>query len=137
VPVTLDVPPGLEGTRYRVAAASATEVFALETQRASGLFEPASLEATVRLLAAERSSQTLTVAMFAPGTGVVIDGQELDALPSSVARTVRRGVEASQRTLADTIVRIDIPMDYVLDGHALHDLQLARPAPPLTVERRP
>jgi hypothetical protein len=135
--VTLEVPAGLGGDRYRVAAASAAEIFALETQRAAGLFEPTSLDATVRLLAGERSLQTLTVALFAPGSGVVIEGQELDALPGSVARTVRRGTESSQRTLADTVLRVDLPLGYLLDGHALHDVRIDRTASPLTVERRP
>lgn len=137
VPVTLMVPAGLPAGPYRLVAASAAELFALEAQRASGLFEPASLDATVRLLRSGRSPSTLAVALIAPGRGVVVAGQELDALPGSVARTIRRGTAADQRTLADTIVRLDTDTAWLLDGHALLDLSAGRGDKPLTVEKRP
>src|SRR5690606_29324711 len=113
LPVTLDVPAGLPAGPYRLVAASAADVFALEAQRAAGLFAPASLDGTVRLLRSERSPATLTVALFAPGRGVVVAGQELDALPGSVARTVRRGTATEQRTLADTVVRRDAAVAWI------------------------
>ncbi|MFN2371425.1 MAG: SpoIVB peptidase S55 domain-containing protein [Candidatus Krumholzibacteriia bacterium] len=137
LPVTLDVPAGLPAGPYRLVAASAADVFALEAMRAAGLFAPTSLDGTVRLLRSERSPAALTVALFAPGRGVVVAGQELDALPGSVARTVRRGTAADQRTLADTIVRHDAAVAWILEGHALLDLRAGRGDSPLTVEKRP
>ena len=137
VPVTLAIPAGLPEGTYRVVAASAAELFALEAQRAAGLFAPASLESTVRLLRSERSPATLTVALFAPGRGIVIAGQELASLPGSVARTVRRGIDPEQRTLADTLARSQTPLSWLLDGHALLDVRVGGDLSPLTVERRP
>jgi len=135
--VTLDVPAGLGDGPYRVVAASAAELFALEAQRAAGLFAPASLDGIVRLLRSERSPGTLTVALFAPGHGVVVAGQELAALPGSVARTMLRAAAPDQRTLADTVARRDAPTPWILDGHALQDVRVGREPQPLTVEKRP
>ena len=137
VPVTLAVPAGLPEGTYRLVAASAAELFALEAQRAAGLFAPESLETMVRLLRSERSAATLTVALFAPGRGIVIAGQELASLPGSVARTVRRGVDPEQRTLADALARRQTPLEWLLDGHALLDVRVGGDPTPLTVERRP
>jgi len=137
VPVTLDVPAGLEDQPYRVVAASASELFALEGQRAAGLFDPDGLEQTLRLLDSPRDPGTLTVMVFAPGRGVVVGGQELASLPGSIARTVRRGVDADNRTLADAVARKDTATGWLLEGHALQDLRAGRELTPQTVEKRP
>lgn len=137
LPVTIEVPAGLADQPYRVVAASAAELFALEAQRAAGIFEPDGFGPTVRLLDRERSPGTVSVVLFAPGSGVVVGGQELAALPGSVARTVRRGAEADQRTLADAVARTDTATSWIISGHALQDVRAGRALEPLTVERRP
>jgi hypothetical protein len=137
LPVELPLPAGLSAGRHRLIVASAAEIFALEAQRAAGRFDVPDLAATVALLAAERSQQTLVTALLVPGRNVIVRGRELTALPGSVRQTVRRGSGPERRTLADFVSRRDTATDWLLQGHAVIDLEILPPDEPLEPERRP
>ena len=135
--IDLVLPAGLAPGRHRLIIASASEFFGLEVQRAAGRFQVADLAATAKLLAEDRSSSTLTTALLVRGRNVVVRGRELDNLPGSVRRTVRRGVGNDGRTLADFVARQDLPTAWLLQGHAVLDLEVTSPDEPLEPERRP
>jgi hypothetical protein len=135
--VALKLPAGLAPGRHRLVVANAAEFFALEAQRAAGLFQVADLAATVELLAAERGPGTLTLALLVPGNNVVVRGRELTALPGSLRQTVRRSAGQEGRTLADFVARRDVPTEWLLTGHAVLDLEVTATDAPLEPERRP
>lgn len=135
VPVTL--PAVMEPGPYRVVVASAAELFSVEAQRAAGRFQGPSLDNLITLLRTERSPSDLAVALLAPGSGMVIQGAELSQLPPSVNRLLRSGNMQATPTLADYVLRHDIPTDWALGGNAVRAIQLDAPSEPLTEERRP
>jgi len=135
VPVTL--PAHLKPGPYRVVAASAAELFAVEAQRAAGRFQGPSLENLITLLRTDRSPANLALALLAPGSGMVIQGAELSQLPPSVNRLLRSGNMQATPTLADYVLRHDIPTDWALVGNAVRAVQLDPVTEPLTEERRP
>jgi hypothetical protein len=135
VPVIL--PDVMQPGPYRVVAASAAELFSVEAQRATGRFQGPSLENLITLLRTERSPADLVVALLAPGSGLVIQGAEMTQLPPSVNRLLRTGNMQATPTLADYILRQNIPTDWALAGNAVRAVQLDPPSEPLTEERRP
>jgi hypothetical protein len=137
VTVDLALPAGLEPGRHRLVIASAAEFFGLEVQRAAGRFTVPDLAATEALLVEERGATVLTTALLVRGRNVVVRGRELDALPGSVRRTVRRGVGNDGRTLADFVARDDTPLPWLLQGNAVLELEVTATAEPLDPERRP
>jgi hypothetical protein len=130
---TLDLPAQLPPGPYRLAAASAREFFALETQRAAALFRDRSLDATLALIRKERSAATLVVALIAPGGSVVVAGRELEDLPGSVVRALRPGGGGVEPALASYAVRAERDTDLALDGHAILDV-VVKPAARITPE---
>ncbi len=134
-PVTL--PNHLPAGPYRVVVTSAAELFALEAQRAAGRFQPVNLGGILDILRAERASDTLVLALLAPGEATILQGQELNNLPASIARTVRSGNMQAQRSLADYVWRSTHATDWVLSGHAVRGLRIQPADKPLTEERRP
>jgi len=134
-PVTLPVQmaPG----PYRVVVASAAELFALESRRAAGRFQPANLSGVLELLRSSRGRDTLVLAIFAPGRSMVLQGREMRNLPRSVARTVRAGNVQLKSSLADYVWRTEHATPWVLDGHAARSFRVQPSDQPLAVERRP
>jgi len=134
-PVTIParLPPG----PYRVVVASAAELFALESQRAAGRFQPESLGGILAILRTGRARDTLVLALFAPGKATILQGQELRNLPPSVARTVRAGNLQAQRSLADYVWRVEQPSAWALTGHAVRSLQIQPAMKTFPEERRP
>ncbi len=135
VPLTL--PAHLPAGSYRVAAASAADVFALEAQRAAGAMQPGSLRGLQALLARERSADRLMLAVFAPGGGVIVDGREMSSLPGSVAGLLEGGQAPSDRPLADFVLQTGVPTGWVLSGHAVRTLELLPSPQPVDEEKRP
>jgi len=135
--LSLAIPEHLAPGRYMLVVASAAELFALEAQRAAGRFQPVSLEATLDILKTERSPDTLVLAVLAPGRSMIIQGQELTALPGSVSRLLRKGNRQAVRTLADYVARAEQKTPWVLRGHAVQELRVVPAGKPITEERRP
>jgi hypothetical protein len=135
IPVTL--PAHLEPGPYRLLVASAAELFAFETQRASGRFQVANLGAIVDILRTERSRSTLVVALLAPGGNLVLPGQEMHNLPGSVANLITAGNMTVPRTLADYVARSERSGPWVLDGFAVRALRVEPATESLKEERRP
>lgn len=135
--LTLDLPVDLEPGPYRLAVASAAEIFALEAQRAPGIFPPASLDGLLEVLRSERSPGTLVAVLFAPGSGVVLQGREMNHLPGRVAKVIRGGNLDATPTLADFVARAEARTDGVLQGHAVRNITVTPAAPPAVQERRP
>lgn len=135
VPVT--IPAHLEPGPLRIVAASAAELFAFEAQRAPGRFQVVQLGDILDILRTGRSQDTLALAIMSPGRSRIVQGQELHGLPGSVSKMIETGNMQATRTLADYVLRRDLPTPWVLSGHAVRALQL-NPAPePVTEERRP
>lgn len=135
VPVIL--PDNLEPGPFRVVAASAAELFALEAQRAPDRFRTASLGAAVDILGTARSAATLAVALLAPGEAMILKGREMKNLPASVAQTLKAGNMQAGRALADYVLRTDTATPWVLQGHAVRALTLEAAPEPAKEERRP
>lgn len=131
------LPAQLAAGPYRLVVASAAELFALESQRAGGRFQPESLAGIMDILRTGRSASTLVLALFAPGQALVLQGQELANLPPSIARTVQTGNLQAQRSLADYVLRVEKATDWAVDGHAVRTLQIQPARKPVTEERRP
>ena len=137
IEVPFTVPAHLEPGPLRALAASAAELFAFEAQRAPGRFQVAQLGNILEILRTGRSGDTLALAIMAPGQSRIIQGQEMQSLPGSVSNLIETGNMQATRTLADYVLRRDLPTKWVLSGHAVRALQL-NPAPePITEERRP
>jgi len=109
VEVPVSLPAHLEPGPYRLAAASAADFFALESQRAAGRFEDPSLENLIALLRTDRSPGTLVVALLAPGSAVVVKGAELADLPPSRSQLIREGDMQATPVLADIVLRTELP----------------------------
>jgi hypothetical protein len=135
MPVVL--PANLEPGPFRVIAASAAELFAFESQRASGRFQVADLGGIIDILRTGRSGDTLALALLAPGRNVVLQGQEMHNLPGSVSHLIETGNMQAPRTLADYVLRTDRSMPWVLGGHAVRALRLESATEPIKEERRP
>jgi len=135
MPVVL--PANLEPGPFRVIAASAAELFAFESQRASGRFQVADLGGIIDILRTGRSGDTLVLAILAPGRNVVLQGQEMHNLPGSVSQLLETGNMQAPRTLADYVLRTDRSMPWMLGGHAVRALRLKPSTEPIKEERRP
>jgi hypothetical protein len=135
IPITL--PPHLPAGPYRVVVASASELFALEAQRAAGRFQPVNLSGVLDILRTGRARDSLVLALFSPGQATILQGQELGNLPASVARTVRAGNMQAQRSLADYAWRHEQIMPWALTGHAVRSLRVQPTEKPFVEERRP
>lgn len=136
--LTLTVPPGLPPGRYRLGVANASEFFALDAQRAPGLFQDDNLDATFALLAAPRSPSTLVAALVAPQGSYVAGGRELPHLPGSVRRALAEApAEAATPTSASYAARAERELGLLLQGHAIIDLDIQSPPRPAAQEMRP
>ncbi len=136
--ITLTVPEDLAPGRYKLGVASATEFFALDAQRAPGLFRDDNLDATLELLAVPRSPSTLVVALVSPDPGFVAGGRELTHLPGSVRRALADGpAHAATPTLASYAARAERELDLLLQGNAVIDLEIQSPPQPVAEEKRP
>jgi hypothetical protein len=134
----LTVPANLAPGRYRVGAASATDFFALDAQRAPGLFKDDNLDATLALLAEPRSPSTLVAALVSSDPGFVAAGRELAHLPGSVRRALETGPDdEASPTLATYAARAERELGLVLQGNAVIDLEIQSPPRPVAEEKRP
>ncbi len=140
-PETVDfaftLPAHMQAGPYRVVVTSAAELFALESQRAAGRFQPANLPAILEIVRTDRSRDQLVLALFAPGEAMILHGQEMVNLPGSVARTVRTGNMQAQRSLADYVWRMEKSTPWFLTGHAVRSLRVQPADQPVAEERRP
>jgi hypothetical protein len=135
---TLAAPADLAPGRYKLGVASATDFFALDAQRAPGLFRDDNLDATLALLAVPRSPSTLVVALVSPDAGFVAGGRELAHLPGSVRRALRDGpAQEATPTLATYAARAERELDLMLQGNAVIDLEIQSPPRPVAEEKRP
>ena len=135
--ISLALPASLEPGPYRLLVASAAELFAFESQRATGRFQVSSLEAIVDILRTERSASTLVVALLAPGGNLVLPGRELHDLPGSVSRLISAGNMQASRTLADYVARSHRPVPWALGGFAVRAVTVEAAVEPFKEERRP
>ena len=135
--IRLDVPAHLPAGTYRLVAASAAELFALEAQRAAGRFQPTDLAAMVEILRTARAQDTLVLALLAAGRGVVVQGREMSALPPRLVKLMRSANLEAAPTLADYVWRHDETTSWVLDGHAVSNLSLTPSPNPYKEVKRP
>jgi hypothetical protein len=136
--ITLTVPADLAPGRYKLGVASATDFFALDAQRAPGLFLDDNLDATLALLAVGRSPSMLVAALVSPDRGFVAGGRELAHLPGSVRRALEDGpAQAATPTLATYVVRAERELGVLLQGNAVIDLEIQSPPRPVAEEKRP
>ncbi len=135
--VTLPLPPYLPPGPYRLVAASAADLFALEIQRLGGAPPVDTLHDLVRLLRRPRSPDHLVVALVAPGGGVVVDGREMPNLPGSRMRLLESGDPTISRPLAELPARISLPLDWALHGSAVRNLTIEAGVGRYTARPRP
>jgi hypothetical protein len=136
--ITLTVPGDLAPGRYKLGVASATEFFAFDAQRAPGLFSDDNLEATLALLAVERSPSMLVAALVSPAAGFVAGGREFAHLPGSVRRALEDGLaQAATPTTATYVVRAERELDVLLQGYAVIELEIQSSPRPVAEEKRP
>jgi hypothetical protein len=135
---TLSVPTDLIPGRYKIGVASATDFFALDAQRAPGLFQDDNLDATLAVLAVPRSPSTLVAALVSPDIGFVAAGRELSHLPGSVRRALDGSpAQAATPTLATYAARAERDLDVMLQGNVVIDLEIQSPPRPVAEEKRP
>ncbi len=135
--VTLDLPPDLKPGSYRLAVASAAEMFALEAQRAPGSLQVASLNRMLEVLGTDRDASTLVVALFARGSGMMISGREMTGLPGRVSRLIASGNMEVKPVMADLATRSTHPTAWLLQGHAVRNIKVASGPETAPQERRP
>lgn len=124
IELSVVLPGHLPGGGYRVAVASAAELFALEATRVPGRFQAVDLSSILGVLREPRATDTLVLAVLAPGRGTVLPGHELTGLPLSVSRVIRAGNLEAKPALADYVYRQELSLPWVLSGHAIRKLQL-------------
>ena len=138
VELSLPIPEYLTPGRYRVVVANARDLFALEAERAAGLFRDRSLPALIDLIRRPRSASTLVAAVVALRAGVVVEGRELADLPGSVGRLLRAGRDGqSSPTRAGYAARVSQETDLFLQGHAVSELTVLPSARPTEKKERP
>lgn len=136
--VAFALPPTLPAGEYRLLAASARDVFALEAERAADLFADRSLEATWEVLARPRSAASLELVLYAPPDGLTVDGRELPALPPGVAATLAGGGSGRVGdTRAGIAAHLSLPGREALSGAAVLPLTVLPPRPTVPREERP
>lgn len=129
----LELPRSLAPGDYRLAAASARDLFTLEAQRAAGRFQDASLAAVLALLRTPRSATELAVVLLGPPDGLTVEGREFPLLPGSVASTLRGG-DGVEPVAASYAARAALETGLVLEGGAMQPLHV-RPRTRTTAER--
>lgn len=138
VELGLPIPEYLTPGRYRVVVANARDLFALEAERAAGLFRDRSLPALIDLIRRPRSASTLVAAVVELRVGVVVEGRELPDLPGSVGRLLRTGRDGqSSPTRAGYAARVSQETDLFLQGHAVSELTVLPSARPTEKKERP
>ncbi len=137
VEVELSLPANLQPGPYRLVVASASEFFALESQRAAGRFQVTSLDGALKILRLDRASDELVVALLAPGKGLMLADQEMNHLPGSVSGVLKKGNMQIQATMADFVARNSQKMPFALNGHAVRKLRVIPATTPIREERRP
>ncbi len=137
VEVELPLPANLQPGPYRLVVASASEFFALETQRAAGRFRVTSLDGALEILRLDRASDELVVALMAPGKGLMLADQEMSHLPGSVSGLLKQGNMQIKSTMADFVARHSHNMPFALSGHAVRKLRVMPASTPIREERRP
>jgi len=138
VTLSLELPAHVAPGKYRLAVANARDFFALETERAAGLFEDRTLAATLALIRTPRSAATLMAVLLGPPRSVVVAGRELTHLPGSVAHTLQAGRDGvTTPTRAAYIARTDQSTDLYLQGYVVREIQVLPPAKPIRQESRP
>jgi len=138
VTLSLELPAHVAPGKYRLAVANARDFFALETERAAGLFEDRTLAATLALIRTPRSAATLMAVLLGPPRSVVVAGRELTHLPGSVAHTLQAGRDGvTTPTRAAYIARTDQSTDLYLQGYVVREIQILPPAKPIRQESRP
>ncbi len=133
----LPLPANLEPGEYRLVVASAAEFFALDAQRAAGAFQVRSLDRLLEVLASPRDAGALTVALLAPGRGVVQGGREMPGLPPGVSRVMSKADLGASRTLADYVARSSEDTPWFLQGHVVRRLRVEDGEVAETPDRRP
>jgi hypothetical protein len=134
----LALPSYLAPGRYRLVAASARDLFALETERAAALFRDRNLAATLDLIRTPRAASTLVVALISLQGSLVVAGRELDDLPGSYVRALKpAGETTAATTRAVFVARLERETGLVLRGHAISDLVVHPPTKPSPEESRP
>jgi len=134
----LAVPDHLPPGRYRLLAANARDLFALEAERAAGRFADPSLPATLAVIRSPRSATELVLALFVPSRGVVVDGRELADLPPSVAALLqddRSGRVTGTRAGIAASLRFESGL--VLQGNVIRDITLLGLTEPIGEDSRP
>ncbi len=137
VEVVLDLPATLKEGPYRLVAASAAELFTLETTRAAGRFQVASLSGALEILRMDRSRDGLVVALLSPGNSLVIADREMNHLPGSVASVLKKGNMQIESTMADYAARSSQIVPYVLSGHSVRKLRVLAAPETVREEQRP
>ncbi len=133
----LRLPADLHPGPLRLVAASAADLFALEAQRAAGIFQVHDLSGTVDLLRAPRSADELAVVLFEPGRSLILEGKEWKALPGSMRRFLSESNSGETHSLADAVVRSARPVEWLLQGYSVLELNLLPETPARNEERRP
>lgn len=126
---TLQVPEHFpEGQAYvQISAASQTAVF--ERMRSPFRFQPNSIEKLVELVDEDYPGNRMDIRLLVADPGIVIDGEEMPALPSSVFSVISQtmGREPMGITRASVLLERHIFMDFELDGSIII---------PITIDRR-
>ena len=135
--IELSLPTDLEPGEYRLVVASAADFFSLDAQRAAGAFKVRNLDRMLEVLGSSRDAGELTVALLAPGEGVVQGGREMPGLPPGVSRVMSKADMGTSRALADYVVRQSEATPWFLQGHVVRRVRVGEDLEAAPHERRP
>ncbi|MBI4833149.1 MAG: hypothetical protein HY801_16660 [Candidatus Lindowbacteria bacterium] len=118
-----------EGQAFlQISAAPQTAFF--ERMRAPGRFQPDGVEKLVRLVDEDYPGNRLDIRLLVADPGIVVKGQEMPALPSSVFSVISQtmGKEPIGITMSSVMLEKHIPFDFEVEGSVIVPITIDRKA---------
>jgi hypothetical protein len=119
-----------EGQAYvQISAAPQTEAF--ERMRSPYHFQPTSAAKLVELVSEDYPGNRMDVRVLVTDPGIVIRGEEMQAIPSSVFSVISQtvGKEAIGITRSSVLLQDHVPLDFAIEGSITIPITIDRKAP--------
>ncbi len=118
-----------EGVAYlHVSAAPQTAM--IEMMRSPFHFQPTSADKLIKLVDEDYPGNQLDIRLMVTDPGIVIDGEEMSALPSSVFSVIAqtKGKEPMGITRASVLLEEHVPLDFEVSGSTIIPITIDRKA---------
>ena len=122
---TITIPEDLQSERILLFVSDVNINKMFEASRAAATFQPQSLNQLIDLLGRQVGRNHVTLSLFQPKPGAVVQGQELPSPPVSMMTllgSTRRSTGKNAMTQGRVLLRKNVPAPYVVSGYAMLEL---------------